>query len=213
MSFDNADSPAVQLSERFERALLYAVHVHGGQVRKGTTIPYVAHLLGVAALVLEDGGEEDEVIAALLHDAMEDQGGRPRLDDIRGRFGETVASIVEACTDAETIPKPPWLERKRTYIGHLRDVSDPAVLRVAAADKLHNARAILADVRRDGAITLDRFNGGRTGTVWYYACLVNILSVRKPGGLSDELGRVARELHKLAAPEMRWPQSEQEDPQ
>jgi GTP pyrophosphokinase len=202
----------MQLSERFDRALLYAVHVHGGQVRKGTTIPYVAHLLGVAALVFEDGGEEDEAIAALLHDAMEDQGGRPRLNDIRGRFGETVASIVEACTDAETIPKPEWLERKRKYLRHLRDVSDPAVLRVAMADKLHNARATLADVRRDGAFTLERFNGGQSGTVWYYACLVNVLSAKKPGSLSDELGRVVRELHDLAAPGLRWPLSEQEDP-
>jgi (p)ppGpp synthase/HD superfamily hydrolase len=193
------DPVAVRLSERFDRAVLYAIHVHGGQVRKGTTIPYVAHLFGVAALVLEDGGQEDEAIAALLHDAMEDQGGRPRLDDIRGRFGEAVAGIVEACTDAETIPKPEWRERKRKYLHHLREVTDPAVLRVATADKVHNARAILADVRRDGVGILEKFNGKASGTLWYYACLVDVLGARKQGGLTEELGRVVRELRELAA--------------
>jgi (p)ppGpp synthase/HD superfamily hydrolase len=201
------DPVAVRLSERFDRAVLYAIHVHGGQVRKGTTIPYVAHLFGVAALVLEDGGQEDEAIAALLHDAMEDQGGRPRLDDIRGRFGEAVAGIVEACTDAETIPKPEWRERKRKYLHHLREVTDPAVLRVATADKVHNARAILADVRRDGVGILEKFNGKASGTLWYYACLVDVLGARKQGGLTEELGRVVRELRELAAAGSRGPGS------
>jgi (p)ppGpp synthase/HD superfamily hydrolase len=130
-------------------ALVYAAELHDRQMRKGTRIPYVAHLMSVASLVLEDGGDEDEVIAGLLHDAVEDQGGRLTLDVIRSRFGRRLANIVEECSDAETIPKPPWRERKERYIEHLK-VADRGVLRVALADKLHNARAVLADYRTFG---------------------------------------------------------------
>lgn len=160
--------PDVVLTNRFDTALLYASQVHGGQKRKATKIPYIAHLLGVTALVLEDGGDEDQAIAALLHDAVEDQGGRPRLDDIRARFGEVVAKIVEGCTDAETIPKPEWVERKRRYVKHLRHApADVCRVSLALADKLHNARAILIDFRQDRGALWPRFNGGKGGTLWY----------------------------------------------
>jgi (p)ppGpp synthase/HD superfamily hydrolase len=129
-------SNATVLTDRFDRALLYATHVHGGQVRKGTSTPYVAHLLAVAATVLEYGGDEDLAIAALLHDSVEDQGGRGRLEDVRNRFGERVARIVEACSDslADTAKgerKAQWLERKKAYLEHLR-AADDDILRVFA---------------------------------------------------------------------------------
>ena len=131
------------LSTRFEEALVFAAQLHREQTRKGTTIPYIAHLLGVASIVLEYGGDEDEAIAALLHDAIEDQGGASTREEIRRRFGETVVAIVNGCTDAEVIPKPPWRARKEDYIAHMAHAS-PSVRLVSAADKLHNARAILA---------------------------------------------------------------------
>ncbi|MDO8476146.1 MAG: HD domain-containing protein [Candidatus Rokubacteria bacterium] len=205
-------SPGVPaLTHRFEQALIYACHVHGGQTRKETTIPYIGHLLSVASLVIEDGGDEDEAIAALLHDAVEDQGGKPRLDDIRTRFGEKVARIVKGCTDADTVPKPEWLPRKQGYIRHLR-TAPPEVLRVSCADKLHNARAILADYRTLEDALFTRFTGGKAGTLWYYACLVNVFRERRPGGLAEELERVVRELRRLAAPTLTWPASEEESP-
>src|SRR6185503_9823772 len=129
------------LSQRFESALVFAARLHGRQLRKGTCVPYVSHLLAVASLVLEDGGDEDEAIAALLHDAVEDQGGLPTLDRIRAEFGARVADIVLGCTDADSLPKPPWRERKERHLSHLRTAPD-GVRRVSAADTLHNARAI-----------------------------------------------------------------------
>jgi hypothetical protein len=143
---------ATILTDRFDRALLYATHVHGGQVRKGTSTPYVAHLLAVAATVLEYGGDEDLAIAALLHDTVEDQGGSARLEDIRNRFGERVARIVAACSDslANTSSgerKAHWQERKEAYVAHLGQVDDD-ILRVSLADKVHNARAMLRDLRK-----------------------------------------------------------------
>jgi (p)ppGpp synthase/HD superfamily hydrolase len=199
------------LTRRFDEALVYASDVHRAQRKKGTAVPYVAHLLGVASLVLEDGGDEDQSIAALLHDAVEDQGGAPRLDEIRGRFGPRVAGIVEACSDSDVIPKPPWLARKRAYIRHLRGAPDE-VLRVSGADKLYNARAVLADFRVAGDAVFARFTGGKAGTLWYYGCLVNVFSARRPGPLSDELARVVEALRSLAAPGLAWPGSEEEDP-
>jgi (p)ppGpp synthase/HD superfamily hydrolase len=199
------------LTRRFEEALVYASQIHGGQKRKGTEIPYIGHLLAVASLVIEDGGEEDEAIAALLHDAVEDQGGKARLEDIRARFGGTVAAIVEGCTDADTIPKPPFLVRKRRYIAHLRSAR-AEVLRVAAADKLHNARAILSDFRREGDRAFERFNTDKAGTLWFYAGVANVLCERKAGELAEELRRVVTELREQAAPGLPWPASEQTDP-
>jgi (p)ppGpp synthase/HD superfamily hydrolase len=160
------------LSDRFGQALLFALQLHRNQSRKGNQTPYIAHLLGVASLVLEDGGDEDEAIAALLHDAPEDQGGRETLEAIRSRFGERVAQIVDGCTDTYETPKPPWRERKEGYLRHLR-VAPPSVWRVSLADKLHNARTILADLRAQGEQVWERFNGGKSGSLWYYRALVN----------------------------------------
>jgi GTP pyrophosphokinase len=149
-------------------------------------------------LVLEDGGGEDEAIAALLYDAVEDRGGRDTLEEIRRRFGDHVAHIVEGCTDTDTIPKPPWRERKERYIAHLRS-APPEVLRVSAADKVHNARAILADYRALGEPLWARFNGGRDGTLWYYRTLASVLGQARAGFLAEELDRVVSELERLAS--------------
>jgi GTP pyrophosphokinase len=182
---------------RFTDALAWAVTLHARQRRKGTDIPYASHLLAVCALVLEDGGDEDQAIAALLHDAVEDQGGRPMLDEIRGRFGPQVADIVLACTDAETVPKPPWRERKERYLVHLGTAS-PAARRVSCADKLHNARCVLADYRVHGERLWGRFNGGRDGTLWYYRSLVEAFRRAGTAPMVDELDRVVTELERLA---------------
>ena len=200
------------LTSRFDDALLYASHVHGGHIRKGTKIPYLTHLLGVAALVLEDGGGEDEAIAGLLHDAPEDRGGCERLDDIRVRFGEHVATIVESCTDTFETPKPPFFPRKRKHIRRLREHAGADVFRVTAADKLNNARAILTDFRKHGDELFDRFNAKKSGTLWYYACMVNVLRERFPSALTEELERVVVETRRLAAPDLAWQKSEDEDP-
>jgi GTP pyrophosphokinase len=185
------------LSRRFEEAMVYAACLHARQKRKGTRVPYVSHLLGVASLVLENGGGEAEAIAALLHDAVEDQGGARTLETIRRRFGNHVAEIVIGCTDADTIPKPPWRERKEAYLKHLRTA--PASVRlVSAADKLNNARAILADYRTCGEKLWKRFNGGREGTLWYYRALLNIFNKKGPRRLAGELERTVTELEALA---------------
>jgi GTP pyrophosphokinase len=163
------------LTKRFDDALLWASNLHRHQLRKGVATPYVAHLLGVASLVLEYGGDEDQAIAALLHDSIEDQGVTDA--EISDRFGSRVAAIVRACADADAMPKPPWLERKSAYIEHLRD-AEPAALIVSLADKVHNARAIAADFARDGAETFTRFSGGAAGTRWYYQRLADVFSGR-----------------------------------
>ncbi|MEJ7763302.1 MAG: HD domain-containing protein [Thermomicrobiales bacterium] len=186
------------LTTRFDDALVYARQLHAGQIRKGTTIPYVAHLLGVTAIVLEHGGTEDEAIAALLHDAIEDQGGDTTRAEIRHRFGDAVVAIVDGCTDAETIPKPPWRERKETYVAHIAEAS-PSVRLVSAADKLYNARAILADYRSLGDALWDRFNGGREGTLWYYRALVDAFRAVATSPLVEELDRTVSELERLVA--------------
>ncbi len=191
------DTDTPLLAARFEEALQYAVRLHARQLRKGTRVPYAAHLLAVAALVLEDGGSEDEAIAALLHDAVEDQGGDATRQELRRRFGDNVARIVDGCTDAEVIPKPPWLERKKRYLAHLPE-APPDVLRVSAADKLHNARALLADLRRQGHDVWAKFNGGREGTLWYYRRLIEAYRLAGPSLLAEELARVVAELERLA---------------
>ncbi len=158
------------LSLRFEEAFILATRLQTNQVRKGTRIPYVAHLLAVTALVLEDGGDEDQAIAVLLHDAVEDQGGIETLDEIRKLFGERVAHIVEGCSDSIESPKPPWKERKVNYLRHLREANID-VLRVSLADKLHNACSILRDLQQNGDVIWERFKGGKDGTLWYYRSL------------------------------------------
>lgn len=186
-------------SDRLPRAFALAWSLHGSQKRKGTEIPYISHLLGVASLVLEDGGDEDEAIAALLHDAVEDQGGRTTLDKIRSEFGDRVADIVEACSDTDTQPKPPWRERKETYLRHLAEETRPGVLRVSAADKLHNARCILADYQRVGEALWSRFNAGKAEQAWYYVRLARICRDR---GVSEFLSRkltdAAEEIRRIA---------------
>lgn len=180
---------------RFERALRYALDAHRGQSRKGKEAPVAAHLLGVAALVLENGGDEDQAIAALLHDAAEDAGDRERLADIRDRFGNRVAGIVEDCTDAWGRPKPPWLERKRRYVEHLGDAREEALL-VSLADKLYNVRTVLLDQAAVGERVWERFAATPEETLDYYADLARVFRRRSPGPLADELARTARRIRK-----------------
>ena len=188
----------MELSARFDDALVFASRLHAQQMRKGTEIPYIAHLLAVASIVLEHSGSEDEAIAALLHDAIEDQGGASTRELIRESFGENVVHIVDGCTDAESLPKPPWRARKEAYIQHLAQA--PAAVRlVSAADKLHNARAILADYYELGEALWKRFNGGKEGTLWYYRSLVTVLRIAERTTLVEELERVVSEIEALAA--------------
>lgn len=181
------------LTARYREALDHAFDLHRDQRRKGSGTPYVAHLLGVSSIVLEHGGDEDEAIAALLHDAIEDQGGDRARREIRARFGEPVVDIVEGCTDADVQPKPPWRQRKEAYLAHLPRAS-PSVLLVSCADKLYNARTILADLRRIGDELWGRFRGGRDGTLWYYQALVEVFTRTGPPPLAAELARVVREI-------------------
>lgn len=186
------------LSPRFEDALLYATRLHAAQTRKGSGVPYVSHLLAVASLVLEAGGDEDTAIAALLHDAAEDQGGLATLAEIRTRFGDAVADIVSACSDTFEEPKPPWHERKRAYIAHLRD-APPEVRLVSCADKLHNARAIATDHRQIGDALWDRFHADRDDVLWYYRELTAIFREHGPEPLAAELALVVDALHRDTA--------------
>src|SRR5262249_53785851 len=162
------------LSSRFELALVYATQLHSAQRRKGADVPYVAHLLAVTAIVLEHGGNEDEAIAALLHDAVEDQGGATTLAEIRRRYGDAVADMVSACSDTDQPIKPPWRERKQAYLEHLRTASSGVRL-ISAADKLHNARSTLAAYLQVGPQVWDLFKGGKSGTLWYLRSVVDIL--------------------------------------
>ncbi len=182
---------------RLDRAFSYANELHQNQLRKETSVPYIAHLMAVCSLVLEDGGDEEEAIAALLHDAVEDQGGRNTLEEVRRLFGERVAMIVEGCTDAFSSPKPPWLERKQRYLAHLA-TAPPEVLRVSLADKLHNARSILTDLRADGDSIWDRFNGGREGTLWYYRSLAELFQNISSSPMAIELVRTVHRMDRLA---------------
>jgi len=186
------------LSARFTQALTYAHELHGKQVRKGSGVPYIAHLLGVASIALEHGANEDEAIAALLHDAIEDQGGTATRAEINRRFGDNVTAIVDGCTDADTIPKPPWKQRKETYIAHIATAS-PSVLLVSTSDKLYNAQSILKDYRVVGESLWERFQGGRQGTLWYYRALVDAFKQKEVTSLVEELERVVTELEILAA--------------
>jgi (p)ppGpp synthase/HD superfamily hydrolase len=174
------------LSARFEDAVAYAARAHATQRRKGSGVPYIAHLLGVAALVLEDGGGEDETVAALLHDAVEDQGGPDRLDDIRATFGERVAAIVEGCSDAIPEPGQPkadWWERKCDHLDHLAhangDLAAP-LLRVSMADKLSNLRATVRDAGRGGDGFWAVFKHGAASQLWYYGRMNDIFRARCP---------------------------------
>jgi len=185
------------LTSRFRDALMFAAQLHDGQLRKGSGTPYLAHLLAVASIALDYGANEDEAIAALLHDAIEDQGGATTREKIHQLYGDTVADIVSGCSDSETIPKPPWRMRKQAYIEHLKNAG-PSICLVSASDKLHNARSILTDFHVQHDALWDRFTGGREGTLWYYQELVHILRGRAPDPLVDELERVVNEILQLA---------------
>ncbi len=213
-----------RLGGAFERALTFAADAHRRQIRKGTAgVPYLAHLLAVASLVLEAGGDEELAIAALLHDAPEDQGGRAMLESIRTQFGKRVARVVEGCTDTFEQPKPEWCARKRQYIAHMRERAELETCVVSAADKLHNARSIVSDYHREGDRVFERFRG-RPGhddtrdrkdrTLWYYRQLVGALqqAARRSRAAADnsrelldgfdrlisELGRTVEQLERLA---------------
>ncbi len=188
------------LTQRYEEALQYAARLHTSQVRKGTSIPYLAHLLTVSALVLEDGGDEDQAIAALLHDAVEDQGGLETLQEIERRFGRRVARIVAGCTDSFETPKPAWRGRKEAYLEHLSSATS-GELRVTLADKLHNARAIVSDLKANGALTWKKFKGGKEGTLWYYRALVKVLEAQSNSGMLLELAQLSDQMHELASDE------------
>ena len=181
--------------DKFEHALLYAARLHRDQLRKGTSTPYITHLLAVASIVGENGGTEEQVVAALLHDAPEDQGGEARLEEIRVQFGDGVADIVDGCTDTYETPKPPWRERKERYLAHLADASDSVRL-VSSADKLHNARTVLSDYRLLGEDLWERFNGGKEGTLWYYRAIADTL--QGDGPIVGELDRTVTELENLS---------------
>ena len=183
--------------EKFEEALFYAARLHRDQTRKGSGVPYITHLLAVAAIVGENGGTEAEVVAALLHDAPEDMGGRERLKEIRQRFGDEVAQIVAGCTDTYEDPKPAWRPRKEAYVAHVAETS-PSVRLVSAADKLHNARSILADLRFLGEELWDRFTGSKEGTLWYYRALTEAYKRAGANAIVEELDRVVRKIEALA---------------
>ena len=191
----------VTLTERFDRALVYATALHAQQIRKGSGVPYVSHLLAVASLVLEAGGNEDEAIAALLHDGPEDQGGLATLAEIGELFGARVAGIVAECSDSFETEKPPWRARKLAYLSHLEVASGSARF-VSCADKLDNARSILTDYRSVGELLWQRFRGGREGTLWYYRALVEAFFRGETPPLAAELERTVRLLEQeTAAPD------------
>jgi hypothetical protein len=189
------------LTERFLAAVALAQEVHGQVRRSGTEIPYLAHLLVVTGLVIEDGGDEDQAIAAMLHDAVEDGGGRVMLERITRSFGPRVAGIVEACSDTVEVGEPEaWIERKRRYLAHLPEVQDDAILRVALADKVHNARSIVRDYREEGHALWERFTQKTAREqLWYYGGLLAFFQARRPGPLTEDLRRAVDELSWLVA--------------
>src|ERR1700684_4426940 len=183
-----ATSP--RLTPQFVEAMAYAAEKHATQTRKGSDTPYLGHLLSVTGYVIEADGTETEAIAALLHDAAEDQGGEATLAEIRQKFGADVASIVAECSDTVVTPKPPWRERKENYMRHLSEASDSAVL-VSLADKLHNAHAILRDFRAHGDELWQRFSvKDPADHLWYYRSLLEVYSARFHNWMIDELREV-----------------------
>ena len=185
------------LTSRFETALSFAFQLHKNQYRKGSPIPYISHLLAVTAIVIENGGSENQAIAALLHDAVEDQGGYDTLQKIEELFGSEVAEIVEACTDAFTDPKPEWEGRKTAYLKKLKQSPD-SILLVSLADKIHNARSILRDLQSKEDNIWEKFNGGKEGTLWYYQALVEIFNISPYSYLTTELNRLVNKIVKLS---------------
>jgi GTP pyrophosphokinase len=194
---------APMLTERFQRAFGIASEIHALQLRKGTSVPYLSHLMSVAALVLEHGGDEDAAISGLLHDAIEDSGDGAQTEArIRSEFGAPVANTVVGCSDAVAVPgeaKAPWRERKERYIRHLAAETAPGVLLVSACDKLHNARSLVADLRSIGVAVWGRFSQQDPAEhLWYYQSLADCYAGRVPEGLAAELNRVLADLRALA---------------
>ncbi|MEJ7570330.1 MAG: HD domain-containing protein [Gaiellaceae bacterium] len=187
------DEPTWKPGERFARALGFAVDVHASQPRKGSNVPYIGHLLGVCSIVIDDGGSEDEAIAALLHDAAEDAGGEATLEEIGAEFGPDVRRIVAACSDTFEEPKPPWRARKQKYIEGIPH-KQPDELRVSLADKVHNATAILHDHRELGDELWARFKEGRDDQLWYYRELADAFQQKSQGRLADRLSETVRML-------------------
>ncbi len=185
--------PQTILTQRFEDALILATRLHAHHRRKVSGVPYVSHLLAVASLVLEHGGTEDEVIAALLHDAVEDQGGKPTLERIRAQFGDPVALIVEQCSESNVIPKPPWQERKEQFIAAVPHKGAAARL-VSLADKVHNLQALLRDYKRDGEAVWKRFKGSKDGTLWFYRTLSNAYQTHSESPMEKELAEEMSDL-------------------
>lgn len=181
------------LTERFDRALTYASELHRSQTRKGSAVPYISHRLGVAALAIEAGADEDQAIAALLHDAVEDQGGLPQLEEIRRRFGKRVADIVEHCTDSFSDEKEEWQSRKNAYLTALPKKPADALL-VVLADKTHNASCIVSDIAVHGDATWQRFTGGREGTLWYYSELARAFRTHTPGPRAERLASLVEQM-------------------
>lgn len=201
---------SVRLSDRLAAAFDFALELHRGQNRKRARaderrplVPYISHLMSVCALVLEHGGDEDEAIAALLHDGPEDQGGRATLEEIRRRFGERVAQIVEECTDNMDDPMQPWLSRKEGFVALLETGSpSESTYLVSLADKVHNVRSVVSDYRMLGEDLWEAFHGGREGKLWYYRTLLEIYRQRAPERyrpLVDELERAFAELEALSS--------------
>ncbi len=199
MAPQKSRSTAKVVTRRFIEALGYAARLHARQLRKRTERPYIGHLLSVTSIVIEYGGDEEMAIAALLHDAVEDQGGLPRLREIRRKFGARVARIVDGCTDAYTEPKPPWRERKLAYIQRVAEEPDDVRL-VSAADKLSNVRETLHDLRVHGDSVFEKFQGKKEGTLWYYRALLDVFrkASSNPNPLVDELDRAVTELESAA---------------
>lgn len=181
------------LTDRFDQALVFASRVHRPQRRKGTDVPYVSHLLAVCALVLEHGGNEDQAITALLHDAPEDQGGEDMFGRIRDEFGTRIASLVAACGEPPALKDASWRERKEAFLRNLVDAPADARI-VVAADKVHNLTCLLNDLRLLGDVVFDRFNGGNAGTLWYYGRLAETLAPRVPSSLALRLTESVRAL-------------------
>jgi len=171
--------------------------VHASQVRKGTSIPYLAHLLAVVAITLEGGGDEEQAIAALLHDVAEDQGGLARLADIRARFGQRVASLIASCSEIRREPPLSWKKRKENYLAQLEREPSDALL-ISLADKLHNVRSLIVDYRDEGEALWERFNAPAESQLSYYGELSRIFSTKMPGPLADEFAARVTELQALA---------------
>ena len=188
---------AQPLTDRFTTACKLAFTLHRDQQRKATGTPYIAHLMSVSALVLEHGGNEDQAIAALLHDAVEDAGGLDTLNTIQAEFGQHVAELVDGCTDSYTQPKAAWKARKVAYLDKLLGASDEVKL-ISLADKVHNARSILRDLQINGENAWEKFTGKKVGTLWYYQSLAEIFQESPYSSLSNELTYLVGKIQALS---------------